>query len=127
MLTTKMQLPGAAGYDSQMAVNDLTVNTDISLSGLFQKHLSDLTHKYGVMDQGKDIKHSSKLKWGERDYHVQDSKDVSYTSFKISCETTQFPVFSFCGSYPKPHGVIGLSKHYNLRLDPKFGHGKCEI
>ena len=95
MLTTKMQLPGAAGYDSQMAVNDLTVNTDISLSGLFQKHLSDLTHKYGVMDQGKDIKHSSKRKCNESEYHDQNRKDVPQTSAKIPCTTSQFSALSF--------------------------------
>ena len=27
----------------------------------------------------------------------------------------------------KPHGVRGISKHYNLQLEPKLGHGTCEI
>ena len=37
----------------------------------------------------------------------------------MSCATTQFQVLSFYGTHAKYHGVKGLSKHYNLQLDPK--------
>ena len=31
------------------------------------------------------------------------------------------------GPHSKPHGTRGLSKHYNLRFDPKLGMGVCAI
>ena len=43
------------------------------------------------------------------------------------CNTNQFPTLPFCGPYSKPHGARGISKHYNLRFDPKLGMGKCAI
>ena len=43
------------------------------------------------------------------------------------CDTSQFPTLPLCGSYPKPHGSRGLSKHYILRFDSNIGHGICEI
>ena len=43
MLTTTVQLPGAAAYDSHMPMHTLTSNTDISLSRGFNKHISDPT------------------------------------------------------------------------------------
>ena len=46
----------------------------------------------------------------------------------MSCASTKFQAFSvFFGPHAKPHGVIGLIKHYYLRLDPKLGHVKCAI
>ena len=52
---------------------------------------------------------------------------MPHTSAKILCDTTQFPLLSFCRPQAKPHGVRGLSKHYHLLLDPKLGHGKYTI
>ena len=40
-------------------------------------------------------------------------------SVKMSCDSMQFHVLSFCGPHAKPHGLIGLSKQYHLRFDPK--------
>ena len=45
---------------------------------------------------------------------------------KILCGTTQL-LASFCGMHAKSHGVIGLSKHYNLQLYTKLGNGKFSI
>ena len=39
----------------------------------------------------------------------------------------QFVELLFCGTHLKPHGTRGLSKHYNLRFDPKLGNGICVI
>ena len=43
------------------------------------------------------------------------------------CKTNQFPELPFCGPHSKPNGARGLSKHYNLRFDPKLGNIICEI
>ena len=43
------------------------------------------------------------------------------------CNTNQFPELSFCGPHSKPHVKRGLSKHCNLRFDPKLGMGVCAI
>ena len=45
----------------------------------------------------------------------------------MSCNSTQFPLLSFCGQHEKPHAIRGLSKNCHLRLDPKSGNGKCAI
>ena len=83
--------------------------------------------KHGVIDQGKYRKWSSKRKWTDREYHVQDNADVAKKYVKMYCDTNQFPTLPFCGSYPKPHGSRELGKHYNLSFDPNLGHGICEI
>ena len=56
MLMTNKRLPGAAAYDSQMAMNTSTENIDISLASEFQKHLSYPAHTNVVIDHGKDRK-----------------------------------------------------------------------
>ena len=66
-------------------------------------------------------------KWTERKYHVQDDTTVELKDVKMYCNTNQFPELSFSGQHSKPHGAIGLSKHYHLRFDPKLGMVVCEI
>ena len=83
--------------------------------------------KNGVIDQGKCRKISSKRKWTDREYRVQDNSDVSHKDVKMYCDTNQLPTLPFCGSHTKPHGERGLSKHYHLRLDPNLGHVIYEI
>ena len=72
-------------------------------------------------------KRSSKRKWTDRYYHIQDNSDVAEKDVNIYCNTNQFPALLFCGPHPKPHGARGLSKHYHLRFDQKLGHGICAI
>ena len=72
-------------------------------------------------------KRFTEIKWTERNYHVQDNAAVELKDVKIYCNTNQFPEFSFSGSYSKPHGARGLSKHYHSRFDPKLGMGVCVV
>ena len=83
----------------------------------FQKHMSKYDRKHGFIDQVKYRKLSSKRKWTNREYHVQDNDDVANKDVKIYFYTKQFPTLPFCGSYPKPRGARGLGKHYHLRFD----------
>ena len=85
-----------------------TQKEDVSIDKEFQKHISNDYCKHGVVDQGKDIKISSKRKWTDREYHVQDNADVAHKDVKIYCDTNQFPVLPFCGSHPKSHGSRGV-------------------
>ena len=85
---TNVQLTEETAYASQMAIHTSTVNTDIRLTREFQKHLSEPTRAHISLDHIKGRKRSSKQKWNESDYHVQDSKYVPHTSVKISCVTT---------------------------------------
>ena len=66
-------------------------------------------------------------KWTDRKYHVQSNADVVHQYVRIYCNTNQFPAWTFCGPYYKPHGARGLSKHYHFRFDPKLGNGICAI
>ena len=66
-------------------------------------------------------------KWIKRKYHVQYEATVELKDVKIYCNKNQLPELSFSGSYFKPHGARGLSKHYHLCFDPKLGMGVCAI
>ena len=46
---------------------------------------------------------------------------------KMYCNTNQFLALPSCGTYSKPYGARGISKHYHLRFDTKIGMGKCSI
>ena len=46
MLTTTVQLPGAAASDSCMEIHTSNVNKEISLAREYWKHLSDPTRKH---------------------------------------------------------------------------------
>ena len=124
---SSFQLPGSNKFDSQILMHYYTQKNDVSLAKQFQKYLSMEHHKLGVIDQGKYSKRSSKRKWTDREYHVQDNDDVAHKYVNIYCDTNKSSTLPFCGPHTKPHGVRGLSKHYNLSFDPKLGHGICAI
>ena len=56
-----------------------------------------MIRKNGVIDQGKDRKRSSKRKWTDREYHVQDNADVAHKYVKMYCGTNQLPTLPFFG------------------------------
>ena len=62
------------------------------------------------------------LKW----VWLPKNEDVNHADVKMCCDTTQLPSFKFF-LWAKPHGVRGLSKHSYILLDPKLGHGMCDI
>ena len=66
-------------------------------------------------------------KWTEIKYHVQDNAAVELKDVKMYCNTNKFPELPFCGPHSKPHGAMGVGKHYHLRFDPKLGMGVCAI
>ena len=110
-----------------MHMHTSTQNNDVSLAKEFQQHLSIENRKNCVIDKGKFIKRASERKRTDRKYHVQDNVDVAHKYVKIYFSTKKLVELPFCGPYSKPHGARGLSKHYNLRFDPKLGHGVPEI
>ena len=73
------------------------------------------------------MERSSKIKWTDREYRVQDNANVAHKYVKIHCYTNQIPTLPFYGSHPKLHGARGLSKHYHLLFDPNLGHVICAI
>ena len=103
-LMSNVQLPGPRTFDSHILMNSCTPKNDVSLAKEFQKHMSKDDRKYGVIDQGKYRKGSSKRKCTGREYHVQDNTDVAHKYVKMYWDTNQFPTLPFCASYTKPHG-----------------------
>ena len=73
--------------------------------------------KHKVIDQGRYRESSSKRKWTDREYHVQDNYGVAHKYVKMYCETNQLPELTFCVTHPNPHVARGFSKHYHLRCD----------
>ena len=55
-----VQLLGSKKFDTQMAGHTLTKNTDVSLALEFQKHLSNESHKHGIIEHRKQKKSSRK-------------------------------------------------------------------
>ena len=83
--------------------------------------------KNGIIDQVKYRKRSSKRKWTDREYHVQDNADVAYKDVKVYFDTNQFQALPFCVPHPNSHGARVLNKHYHVCFDPKPGHDICAI
>ena len=83
--------------------------------------------KHGFVDQVKYRKISSKIKFTDKEYHVQDNYDVSHKDVKIYCDTNKLPQLPFCGPHANPRVSRGFSKHYHLRFDTKIVHGICVI
>ena len=73
--------------------------------------------KHGVIDQVKYRNTASKIKWTDREYHVQDNSDVAHKDVKKYCDTNQFPELPFCGPHPKPKGARVFSNNYHLHVD----------
>ena len=74
-----------------MAMHTSTSNKEISLARELQKNLSYPTRAHGLLYHVKVRKRSSKHKWIDREYHVQESKYMSQISVKMSYATTQLP------------------------------------
>ena len=59
------QIPGSERFDTKMSAHTSTQNTDVSLALEFQKHLSNASQKYIILDNGKQKKGQEK-KWKQR-------------------------------------------------------------
>ena len=110
-----------------MVMHTSMSNTYIIISRELKKPILDPPRAYVFIGHGRYRKRASKRKWMDCEYHVQDRRYVQHKSVKLSCSSTQFQALLFCGPHAKTHWSRGWIKHYHLRLDPKLGHGKCEI
>ena len=99
-----VQLSGSKKFDSHILMHSCIHKNDVSLAKQFKKHLSKGDRKHGVIDQVNYSKRSSKRKWTDREYHVQNNADVSNQDVRLYCNKIQFPALTFCGQHYKPHG-----------------------
>ena len=60
-----------------------------------QRNLSKENQKHGVIDNVKYRKIYSKIKYTDREHHVQDNADVVHKYLKIYCDTNQFIALPF--------------------------------
>ena len=81
-LVSTFQLPGTKGFEKPIIMHSCTPKNDVSLAKELQKHLSNDYRKHGVIGKGKERKRSSKRKWKDREYHVQDNSDVAHKDLK---------------------------------------------
>ena len=86
---SNFKLPGSELFDSHILMHYITKKNDANLAKESQKHLSTYHQKHGVIDQGKYKKRSSKRKFTDREYHVQDNADVTHKEVKMYCNTNQ--------------------------------------
>ena len=68
---------------------------------------------------------SSKKKWTNREYHVQQNKDVEHQDVKIYCATNQFTKLQFLVRHKKPRGERGLGQNCHMHFYPKLRHVTC--
>ena len=92
-----MKIPGSERFDTKMSVHTATQNTEAVLALEFQKHFSNAPHKHGILDHGIHTKISSKQKWTDIEYHVQNNKDVEHQYVKVYCVTNHFSELQFIG------------------------------
>ena len=45
---------------------------------IFQKHLSNVSQKHGILDYGKNTKRPSEQNWTNQEYHVKNNEDVDH-------------------------------------------------
>ena len=64
---SNIQLTGLKIFDSQIPMIHCTQNNDVSLSKVFQKHLSKEYRKYGFIYKGYKYKRPIKVKWIDRE------------------------------------------------------------
>ena len=84
---SNVQLTGSKTFDSQIIMHSFTQNNDVSLAKQIQNNFSLEHRKHGVIDQGKNTKRARKIKWTDREYHVQDKADVELKYVKMYCDT----------------------------------------
>ena len=58
--------------DSQILIHSFTESNDFSLAKTFLRHISKEHRKNGVIIQVNYRKRTSKRKWTDREYHVQN-------------------------------------------------------
>ena len=59
-LMATVQLPGSQNFDTKKAMQTTTHNSDVSLKQEFQNHLSNKSHKHGIVDYGRKKKRPGK-------------------------------------------------------------------
>ena len=69
-LMSTVKLRRSKIFEKKIRMHSCTQKKDVSLAKEFQKHISNDDPKHGFIDQGKDIKRASKIKWTYREYHV---------------------------------------------------------
>ena len=84
---SNIQLPGSKTFDSHILMHSFTPKNDVGLAKEFQKHQSKDDRKHEVIDQGKYRKISSKIKWTDIEYHVQDNSYAAYNYVKFYFDT----------------------------------------
>ena len=82
-LVSNVQLPLSKTFDSQIIMHYCTLKQYVSLHKEFQKHMSKEHRKHGVIYQGNYRKISSKRKFIDKEYHVQDNADVAQKYVKV--------------------------------------------
>ena len=81
---SKVQLPGSKTFDSQILMYSCTHKNDVSLAKQFENICLRIT-----FDKVKYRKRASKIKWTDREYHVQYNADVAHKDVKMYCDTNE--------------------------------------
>ena len=94
-LMSTVQLLGFKTFDSHILMHSCKENNDFSLAKQLQKYLFNEHSKHVVLNQEKYRKIASKIKWTDREYHVQYNANVAHKDVKIYCDTNQFSTLPF--------------------------------
>ena len=71
-----------------MSMHTSTHNADVSVPQEFQRHLSNESYQYDILDNGKHTKRPSKKKCKNREYNVKNNGDVEHQYLEMYCATT---------------------------------------
>ena len=100
---SNIQLPGSKRIYSQILTHSCTPK----LMSVWINDYKNICIRMIINMDSLIRKKYRKIKWTDREYHVQDNDDVPHKYVKNYCDTNQFPTLPFCSSHPKPHGARG--------------------
>ena len=92
---SNVQLKGSKRFDPQILMHSCKPKNDVSLDKESKKHFSKENWRHGFIDQGKYKKRTSKRKFTDSEYHVQDNAHVADKDVKMYSDTNKFPTLPF--------------------------------
>ena len=86
---SNVQLTGSKEFDSQIIMHSCTQKIDVSIAKHSPKNClgSKVNMESFIRENKREI--SSKRKWTDREYNIQDNADVAHKDVKIYCDTNR--------------------------------------
>ena len=85
--------------------------------------LSDISHKYGLMYQGKSTKEKSNINWSKNEYTDKEKDNIEQHDVKMTRGFWILQNYNIKGHTKS----CSLGRNYNFGMNPMISKGKYEI